>query len=144
MKENLAMRKLPCKRKSSDEATDSPAKRQRVGPSLDSEASEVLSAVTPDSTTSSKPVEVTEERCRLFMQLLHKCCAEKNQAQSLNTSVVRTFFSKTEKKSPFANVSFLILFFILSFLYFQDEFDACIDKMSDEKKGMLSGHSFNI
>ena len=76
------MRKLPSKRKSSDEATDSPAKRQRVGPSLDSEASEVLSAVTPDSTTSSKPVEVTEERCRLFMQLLHKCCAEKNQAQS--------------------------------------------------------------
>ena len=71
MKENLATRKLPSKRKSFDEATDSPAKRQRVCPSLDSEASEVLSAVTPDSTTNSKPVEVTEERCRLFMQLLH-------------------------------------------------------------------------
>merc|ERR1712098_629778 len=88
----------------------------------DSEASEVLSAVTPDSTTSSKPVELIEERYRLFMQLRHKCWAEKNQVQSLEMSVVRTFFVKTEKKSPFS----------------YDEFDACIDKISDENKGMLS------
>jgi len=112
----------PSKRKRSEEATDSPAKRPKVAPSLDSEASEVLSAVTPDSTTSSKPVEVTEERYRLFMQLLHKCCAEKNQAQSLEMVVIRAFFAKTEKKSPFSN----------------DEIDACIDKMSDENKVMRS------
>merc|ERR1712059_94678 len=91
----------PSKRKRPEEAADSPAKRPRVTPGLDSEASEVLSAVTP--TAPVKVVEVGEERYRQFMQLLHKCCAEKNQAQPLEMGVIRAFFMKTEKKAPFSD-----------------------------------------
>lgn len=110
----------PSKRKRSEEAADSPAKRPKVTPSLDSEASDMLSAVTPAA--PAKVVEVGEERYRQFMQLLHKCCAEKNQAQSLEMGVIRAFFNKTEKKAPFSDA----------------EIDTCIDKMSDENKVMRS------
>merc|ERR1712106_559416 len=109
----------PNKRKRSTEAADSPAKRPKVSQELDSEASEVLSAVAPSS--SSAP-EVGDERYRQFMQLLHKCCAEKNQAQSLEMPVIKAFFVKTEKKNPFSDA----------------EIDVCIDKMADENKVMRS------
>merc|ERR1712106_1191792 len=103
------------------EDTDSPAKRPRKGAELDAEASEVLSAATPVPTASTS-VEVSEDRYRQFMQLLHKCVAEKNQAESLEMDVIRTFFAKSEKKSPFS----------------KDEIDACIEKMSDDNKVMRS------
>lgn len=109
----------PNKRKRSTEAADSPAKRPKVSQELDSEASEVLSAVAPSS--SSAP-QVGDERYRQFMQLLHKCCAEKNQAQSLEMPVIKAFFVKTEKKNPFSDA----------------EIDVCIDKMADENKVMRS------
>jgi len=111
----------PSKRKRSEEETDSPAKRPRKGADLDSEASDVLSAAAPVPSTSTS-VEVSEDRYRQFMQLLHKCVAEKNQAESLEMNVIRAFFTKSGKKSPFSN----------------DEIDACIDKMSDDNKVMRS------
>merc|ERR1719376_1103000 len=67
-------------------------------------------------------VELDQDRYKQFMQLLHKCCAEKNQAQSLEIEVIRTFFAKSERKKPFTNA----------------EIDACIDKMADENKVMRS------
>ena len=42
-------------------------------------------------------------------QLPHRCIAEKNMAESLELHVVRSFFAKAEKKSPFSDVSFLSL-----------------------------------
>jgi len=103
----------PSKRKRSEEDSDTPSKRKRADP-----AAEAILAVEPAAT----PVEVEQERYRHFMQLLHKCCAEKNQAQSLEIDVIRSFFAKVEKKKPFNNA----------------EIDACIDKMADENKVMRS------
>merc|ERR1712066_976385 len=117
----------PTKRKRSEEETDSPAKRPRKGADLDSEASDVLSAAAPVPSTSTS-VEVSEDRYRQFMQLLHKCVAEKNQAESLEMNVIMAFFTKSEKKSPFSN----------------DEIDACIDKMSDDNKVMRSADTVFI
>ena len=71
---------------------------------------------------AANPVEVEQERYRHFIQLLHKCCAAKNQAQSLEIDVIRSFFAMVEKKKPFNNV----------------EIDACIDKMAYENKVMRS------
>jgi len=112
----------PSKRKRSEEDTDSPAKRSKKGATaeLDSEASEVLTASVPAPAT--KVVEVSGERYMRFMELLHKCIAEKNQAESLEMNVIRAFFAKVEKKAPFSN----------------EEIDACIDKMSDDNKVMRS------
>ena len=42
-------------------------------------------------------------------QLPYRCIAEKNMAESLELHVVRSFFAKAEKKSPFSDVSFLSL-----------------------------------
>merc|ERR1712142_1431914 len=98
---------------------DTPSKKKRVDP----EAEAMLEV---EATPSS--VEVDQERYKQFMQLLHKCCAEKNQAQSLEIDVIRTFFSKSEKKKPFNNA----------------EIDACIDKMADENKVMRSDDTIFI
>merc|ERR1711862_435734 len=95
----------PSKRKRSEDDSATPSKKKRVDP----EAEAMLEV---EATPSS--VEVDQERYKQFMQLLHKCCAEKNQAQSLEIDVIRSFFSKSEKKKPFKNA----------------EIDACIDKMA--------------
>jgi len=103
----------PSKRKRSEDDTATPSKKKRVDPEA-----EAMLEVEPVPTN----VEVDQERYRHFMQLLHKCCAEKNQAQSLEITVIRSFFAKSEKKKPFNNA----------------EIDACIDKMADENKVMRS------
>jgi len=56
------------------------------------------------------------------MSLLQRCIAEKNQAESLEVHVIRAFFAKVEKTSPFSNA----------------EIDACIEKMADDNKLMRS------
>jgi len=109
----------PSKRKRSEDDSATPSKKKRVDP----EAEAMLEV---EATPSS--VEVDQERYKQFMQLLHKCCAEKNQAQSLEIDVIRTFFSKSEKKKPFNNA----------------EIDACIDKMADENKVMRSDDTIFI
>merc|ERR1712095_113480 len=68
------------------------------------------------------PVNVDEDRHKHFMGLLNKCVSEKNQAQELEMSVIRSFLSKNEKKKPFTEA----------------EIDACIERMSDENKVMRS------
>jgi len=103
----------PGKRKRSEEDSATPSKKKKVDPTA-----EAMLTVEPEAT----PVEVDQERYRHFMQLLHKCCAEKNQAQSLEMDVIRSFFVKVEKKNPFNNA----------------EIDTCIDKMADENKVMRS------
>merc|ERR1711942_128843 len=61
----------PSKRKRSEDDSATPSKKKRVDP----EAEAMLEV---EATPSS--VEVDQERYKQFMQLLHKCCAEKNQA----------------------------------------------------------------
>ena len=73
-------------------------------------------------------VVVDQEKYRHFMTLLHKCCAEKDQAQSLEINVIRSFFAKAERKTPFNNI----------------EIDACIDKMEYENKVMRSDNTVFI
>jgi len=67
-------------------------------------------------------VDITDQRYKKFMQILNKCFAEKDQAQSLEMDTIKTYFKKEEKKSPFS----------------QSEIDACIEKMADENKVMLA------
>ena len=55
-------------------------------------------------------------------ELPYRCIAEKNMAESLELHVVRAFFAKAEKKSPFSEA----------------EIDACIEKMSNDNKLMRS------
>merc|ERR1719225_962345 len=101
------------KRKRSEDDSATPSKKKRVDP----EAEAMLEVEAPPAS-----VELDQDRYKQFMQLLHKCCAEKNQAQSLEIEVIRTFFAKSERKKPFTNA----------------EIDACIDKMADENKVMRS------
>merc|ERR1719340_297680 len=103
----------PSKRKRSEDDSATPSKKKRVDP----EAEAMLEVEAPPAS-----VELDQDRYKQFMQLLHKCCAEKNQAQSLEIEVIRTFFAKSERKKPFTNA----------------EIDACIDKMADENKVMRS------
>merc|ERR1719260_54414 len=103
----------PSKRKRSEDDSATPSKKKRVDP----EAEAMLEVEAPPTS-----VELDQDRYKQFMQLLHKCCAEKNQAQSLEIEVIRTFFAKSERKKPFTNA----------------EIDACIDKMADENKVMRS------
>ena len=51
-----------------------------------------------------------------------RCIDERNRAESLGIHVVRAFFAKAEKKSPFSEA----------------EIDACIEKMSNDNKLMRS------
>jgi len=108
-----ASKDTPSKRKRSEEESSTPSKRTRADPETEA-LLEVPAAVAP--------VAVTEERYLQFMGLLHKCCAEKNQAQELEIQTIRDFFNKVEKKKPFAN----------------DEIDSCLDRMSEENKVMRS------
>merc|ERR1719264_295560 len=86
-----------------------PSKKARV------EASE-------EQASTSSAVAISEARLKQFMALLQRCIAEKNMAESLELHVVRSFFAKAEKKSPFSDA----------------EIDACIEKMSDDNKLMRS------
>ena len=98
------------KKKSRENQEDSDSPSERANP-----AEEVL-AVEP----AAPSVEVEPKRHRQFVQLLHKCCAENNQAQSLEMNVFRSFLAKVEKIKPFNNV----------------EIDVCLDKMDYENRVM--------
>jgi len=103
-----AKKETPSKRKRSEEDTETPSKRSRQ---------EILAPEQPPA-----PVTVDEDRYKHFMGLLNKCVSEKNQAQELEMSVIRSFLAKNEKKKPFKEA----------------EIDACIERMSDENKVMRS------
>jgi len=75
-----------------------------------------------EQASTSTAVAVSEARLKQFMALLQRCISEKNNAESLELHVVRAFFAKAEKQSPFSDA----------------EIDACVEKMSDENKLMRS------
>ena len=85
-----AKKETPSKRKRSEEDTETPSKRSRQ---------EILVPEQPPA-----PVTVDEDRYKHFMGLLNKCVSEKNQAQELEMSVIRSFLAKNEKKKPFKEV----------------------------------------
>ena len=79
------------------------------------------------------------------MELLNKCVTENLQAQELEMPVIRKFFAKAEKEKPFSNVSaFTSKITEMFTIWFQDEIDACIEKMSDENKVMRSEDTIYI
>ena len=78
------------KRKRSEEEVEAPSKKIRQ---------DILAPEQPPA-----PVNVDEDRYKHFMGLLNKCVSEKNQAQELEMSVIRSFLSKNEKKKPFTEV----------------------------------------
>ena len=86
----------PSKRKRSEDDSATPSKKKRADPDA-----ETMLEVEPAPTA----VEVDQDRYRHFILLLHKCCAEKNHAQSLEITVIRSFFAKSEQKKPFNDVS---------------------------------------
>jgi len=96
------------KRKRSEEDAEAPSKKIRQ---------DIIAPEQPPA-----PVNVDEDRYKQFMGLLNKCVSEKNQAQELEMSVIRSFLAKNEKKKPFKEA----------------EIDACIERMSDENKVMRS------
>ena len=102
------------RKKSRENQEDSDSPSERANP-----AEEDILAVEPAATS----VEVEPKRHRHFVQLLHKCCAENNQAQSLEMNVIRSFLAKVEKIKPFNNV----------------EIDVCLDKMDDENRVLRNG-----
>jgi len=108
----------PSKRKRSEdeEAAETPSKRSRRAAASEEAAAVLVPEPVP------VPLTVDEGRYRHFMELLNKLVTEKFQAQELEISSIRKFFSKEEKKNPFSN----------------DEIDACLERMSDENKVMRS------
>jgi len=111
--DNVEREETPSKRRRRDSGEqggeEAPSKKARV------EASE-------EQASTSSAVTISEARLKQFMALLQRCIAEKNMAESLELHVVRAFFAKAEKKSPFSDA----------------EIDACIEKMSDDNKLMRS------
>ena len=81
----------------------------------------VVKEVAKQASTSSS-IAISEARLKQFMALLLRCIDERNRAESLDLHVVRAFFAKAEKKSPFSEA----------------EIDACIEKMSNDNKLMRS------
>merc|ERR1712029_318680 len=100
----------------SETRQDTPSKRKRRAAASE----EAAAVLVPESVPV--PLTVDEGRYRHFMELLNKLVTEKFQAQELEISSIRKFFSKEEKKNPFSN----------------DEIDACLERMSDETKVMRS------
>ena len=92
-----AKKETPSKRKRSEEDTETPSKRSRQ---------EILAPEQPPA-----PVTVDEDRYKHFMGLLNKCVSEKNQAQELEMSVIRSFLAKNEKKKPFKEVRRVVWYF---------------------------------
>lgn len=112
-----------------DEQADTPSKRRRKASGEEEAPKEKRARVEVSegsqeeaSTSSSASATVTEARLKQFMALLQRCISEKNNAESLELPVIRAFFTKTEKTTPFTDV----------------EIDACIEKMTDDNKLMRS------
>ena len=102
----------PSKRKRSEdeEAAETPSKRSRRAAASEEAAAVLVPEPVP------VPLTVDEGRYRHFMELLNKLVTEKFQAQELEISSIRKFFSKEEKKNPFSNVSWslqLVLILLL-------------------------------
>jgi len=72
---------------------------------------------------SKQPQVISEDRYKHFMRTLYKLVQEKYQAQSLEMSVILTYFKKTETNQPFSEA----------------EIESILDKMQDENKLMRSG-----
>ena len=85
------------KRKRSEEDVEAPSKKIRQ---------DILAPEQPPA-----PVNVDEDRYKHFMGLLNKCVSEKNQAQELEMSVIRSFLAKNEKKKPFKEVRRVVWYF---------------------------------
>jgi len=115
-------RDTPSKRKRSEEEVETPSKRSR----REEAASEAAAVLVPE--TVPTPVTVEEDRYNLFMEILNECVKEKFQAQELEISVIRKFFSKQKQKKPFTD----------------DEIDACLEKMAEENKVMRSDDTVYI
>merc|ERR1712025_1399925 len=73
------------KRKRSVEDAEAPSKKIRQ---------DILAPEQPPA-----PVNVDEDRYKHFMGLLNKCVSEKNQAQELEMSVIRSFLAKMKRRS---------------------------------------------
>ena len=98
-----ARRETPSKRKRSEEEQGEEAQSKR------SRQEEILAPEQPPA-----PVTVDEERYKHFMGLLNKCVSEKNQAQELEMTVIRSFLAKNEKKKPFNEVGRIVVYNIFS------------------------------
>merc|ERR1719225_1248855 len=114
--DNVEREETPSKRRrrpSGDDAgaaEEAPSKKARVAEQAEEEPS------------TSSAVNISEARLKHFMALLHRCISDRGNAQELELHVLRAFFDKHEKKSPFSDA----------------EIDACIEKMSDDNKLMRS------
>ena len=100
-----ARRETPSKRKRSEEEQGEEAQSKR------SRQEEILAPEQPPA-----PVTVDEERYKHFMGLLNKCVSEKNQAQELEMTVIRSFLAKNEKKKPFNEVGRIVVNNIFSLM----------------------------
>jgi len=114
--DNVEREETPSKRRrrpSGDDAgaaEEAPSKKARVADQAEEEPS------------TSSAVNISEARLKHFMALLHRCISDRGNAQELELHVLRAFFDKHEKKTPFSDA----------------EIDACIEKMSDDNKLMRS------
>jgi len=114
--DNVEREETPSKRRrrpSGDDAgaaEEAPSKKARVAEQAEEEPS------------TSSAVNISEARLKHFMALLHRCISDRGNAQELELHVLRAFFDKHEKKTPFSDA----------------EIDACIEKMSDDNKLMRS------
>jgi len=104
------------------EREETPSKRRRRESGEEEASQASKKARVEEQASTSSAVVVSEARLKQFMALLQRCISEKNNAESLELHVVRAFFAKTEKNSPFSDA----------------EIDACVEKMSDENKLMRS------
>jgi len=114
--DNVEREETPSKRRrrpSGDDAgaaEEAPSKKARVAEQAEEEPS------------TSSAVNISEARLKHFMALLHRCISDRGNAQELELHVLRAFFDKHEKKTPFSDA----------------EIDACIEKMSGDNKLMRS------
>jgi len=114
--DNVEREETPSKRRrrpSGDDAgaaDEAPSKKARVAEQAEEEPS------------TSSAVNISEARLKHFMALLHRCISDRGNAQELELHVLRAFFDKHEKKTPFSDA----------------EIDACIEKMSGDNKLMRS------
>merc|ERR1712013_352113 len=114
--DNVEREETPSKRRrrpSGDDAAaaeEAPSKKARVADQAEEEPS------------TSSAVNISEARLKHFMALLHRCISDRGNAQELELHVLRAFFDKHEKKTPFSDA----------------EIDACIEKMSGDNKLMRS------
>merc|ERR1719494_963795 len=114
--DNVEREETPSKRRrrpsgdNAGAAEEAPSKKARVAEQAEEEPS------------TSSAVNISEARLKHFMALLHRCISDRGNAQELELHVLRAFFDKHEKKTPFSDA----------------EIDACIEKMSGDNKLMRS------